>query len=166
MNITELISHLNAHADKPLLFVLPDGGMIPAHYHVTEVGHVMKRFIDCGGTRRTLETCLLQTWVHDDVEHRLKAGKLAAIFGQAGDVLPHHELPVEVEYEDGVVAQFPVERAEVIDGALAFHLGLKHTDCLARGICLPGECAPAAKPAAAATTAVAASCCTPGSKCC
>jgi hypothetical protein len=74
-------------------------------------------------------------------------------------VLPHHNLPVEIEYEDGVVAQFPVESAEVLDGALAFHLGLKHTDCLARGICLPGECAP--KPAAAA-----ASCCTPGSKCC
>lgn len=159
MTITEFLSHLRAHAGMPLLFVLPDGGFIPAHYHVTEVGHVMKRFIDCGGTRRTLETCLLQTWVHDDVDHRLFAGKLAAIFGMAGDVLPHHELPVEVEYEDGVVAQFPVESAEIIDGALAFHLGLKHTDCLARGICLPGECAPK-------TAAPAASCCTPGTQCC
>ena len=160
MNITEFLSHLNAHADKPLLFVLPDGGIIPAHYHITEVGHVMKRFIDCGGTRRTLETCLLQTWVHDDVDHRLVSGKLATIFERAGDVLPHHNLPVEMEYEDGVVAQFPVENAEIIDGALALHLGLKHTDCLARGICLPGECAPAPK----IETAV--SCCTPGSKCC
>lgn len=160
MNITEFLSLLNEHADKPLLFVLPDGGMIPAHYHVTEVGHVAKNFIDCGGTRRELETCLLQTWVHDDVDHRLLSGKLAAIFERADDVLPHHNLPVEIEYEDGVVAQFPVESAEVIDGALAFHLELKHTDCLARGICLPGECAPAPKIEAAA------SCCTPGSKCC
>lgn len=161
MIITEFLNHLRANADKPLLFVMPDGGFIPAHYHITEVGHVMKRFIDCGGTRRTLETCLLQTWVHDDVDHRLYAGKLATIFGMAGDVLPHHDLPVEVEHEDGVVAQFPVESAEVIDGTLAFRLGLKHTDCLARGICLPGACASTPPEAAPAS-----SCCTPGTKCC
>jgi hypothetical protein len=55
------------------------------------------------------------------------------------------------------VAQFPVEGAEIIDGMLVFRSGWKHTDCLARGICLPGECAPAPQPV---------SCCTPGSKCC
>jgi hypothetical protein len=161
MNITDLLSQLRSHADKPLRFLLPDGGLIPAHFHITEVGHVLKRFIDCGGTRRTLETCLLQTWVHDDLDHRLHAGKLAAIFDHAGDVLPHYELPVEIEYEDGVVAQFPVESAEIIDDALVFRCGWKHTDCLARGLCLPGECAPAPKAAP-----VPATCCTPGSKCC
>lgn len=162
MNIAAFLAELRAHADQPVSLLLPDGGFVPAHFHITEVGHVNKRFIDCGGTRRTLETCLLQTWVHDDVDHRLVAGKLAAIFEKAGDVLPHHDLPVEIEYEDYVVAQFPVESAEVIDGALTFRLGLKHTDCLARGICIPGECAPAAPQAAAP----APSCCAPGSKCC
>ncbi len=165
MNITDFLSHLRAHADKPLLLILPDGGCVPAHFHITEVGHVLKRFIDCGGTRRTLETCLLQTWVHDDVDHQLVAGKLAKIFEAAGDVLPHHDLPVEIEHEDFVVAQFPVESAEIVDGALAFRLGLKHTDCLARGICVPGECGPAAAPTPK-TTAAASSCCTPGTKCC
>jgi len=152
MNISDFLSELRVQADKPVRFILPDGGMIPAHFHITEVGHVTKRFIDCGGTRRTLETCLLQTWVHDDVDHRLFVGKLAAIFDKAGDVLP-----VEIEYEDGVVAQFPVEGAEVIDGLLVFRCGWKHTDCLARGICLSGECLPAPQPAG---------CCTPGSQCC
>jgi hypothetical protein len=161
MTIAEFLTQLRSHADKPLAFVLPDGGLIPAHFHITEVGHVTKRFIDCGGTRRTLETCLLQTWVHDDVDHRLVAGKLAAIFDKAGDVLPHHELPVEIEYEDGVVAQFPVESAEIINGTLAFHCGWKHTDCLARGICLPGECCTTPEPKSVPQT-----CCTPGSKCC
>lgn len=162
MNIADFVSHLRAHPEKPLSLILPDGGMVPAHYHITEVGHVHKRFIDCGGTRRTLDTCLLQTWVHDDLDHRLVAGKLATIFDKAGDVLPHHDLPVEIEHEDTVVAQFPVESAEVMGGVLAFHLGWKHTDCLARGICVPGECAPAPKPEPAA----AFSCCTPGAKCC
>jgi len=145
MNITEFISHLNAHPDKPLLFVLPDGGFIPAHFHITEVGHVKKNFIDCGGTRRSTESCLLQTWTAEDTEHRLPAGKLAMIFDKAGDVLPNHDLPVEVEYEDFSVSQFPVSGTEVMDGALAFHLGLKHTDCLAKELCLPGVCSPAPK---------------------
>jgi hypothetical protein len=30
-------------------FVLPDGGYVPAHAHVTEVGHVVRNLIDCGG---------------------------------------------------------------------------------------------------------------------
>lgn len=160
MNISEFLSHLRAHPEKALALILPDGDFVPAHYHVTEVGHVMKRFIDCGGTRRTLETCLLQTWVDTDVDHRLFAGKLAAIFDKAGDVLPHHDLPVEIEHEGSVVAQYPVESAEVIDGALAFRLGLKHTDCLAKNICTPGECSPA--PKATAQSA----CCSSDAKCC
>lgn len=162
MNISDFLAQLRTHSDKHLSLLLPDGGFVPAHFHITEVGHVTKRFIDCGGTRRVLETCLLQTWVHDDVDHRLTAGKLAAIFDKAGDVLPHHDLPVEIEYEDYVVAQFPVESAEIIDGTLTFRLGLKHTDCLARGICLPGTC----EPEAPKTAPAASSCCTPGSKCC
>ena len=168
MIISDFLTHLRSHADKSLAFILPDGGLIPAHFHITEVGHVLKRFIDCGGTRRTLETCLLQTWVHDDVGHRLVAGKLAAIFDKAGDVLPNHELPVEIEYEDGVVAQFPVESSEIIDDQLVFRCGWKHTDCLARGICLPGECCTTdPEPASCCTTDTEpASCCTPGSKCC
>ena len=169
MTVFEFLSQLRNHSEKPLSFLLPDGGFIPAHYHVTEVGHVMKNFIDCGGTRRSLETCLLQTWVHDDVDHRLYSGKLATIFDRAGDLLPHQEMPVEVEYEDYVVAQFPVEGAEVIDGALTFRLGLKHTDCLARGICLPGQCSvpDADQPAVEKETDKApSSCCAPGSKCC
>lgn len=160
MNVTTFLSHLRAHPDKALLFALPDGGKISDHCHVTEVGHVQKRFMDCGGTRRSLETCLLQTWVHTDVDHRLLAGKLASIFDKAGDILPHHDLPVEIEHEEEVVAQFPVESAALWADTLVFHLGRKHTDCLARGICLPGECRPEPQPQAAST------CCTPGSKCC
>lgn len=158
MNITEFISHLNTHPDKPLLFVLPDGGFIPAHFHITEVGHVKKNFIDCGGTRRSTESCLLQTWVAEDTDHRLVANKLAMIFGRAGDVLPNNDLPVEVEFEDFSVSQFPVTSAQVMDGALAFQLGLKHTDCLAKELCLPGVCGPA--------PTVNLLGCAPGSGCC
>ena len=140
MTIREFQHHLEAHHGLPVAFQLPDGGFIPAHFHITEVGHVKKTFVDCGGTRRTQETCLLQTWVANDEEHRLQAGKLADIFAKTRDVLPDHELPVEIEFEDYVVAQFPVQDAASIDGALTFTLGLKHTDCLAKEVCLPNSC--------------------------
>ena len=138
MNISQVRDQLSAHSDKPILLILPDGGLVPSHFHVTEVGHVKKNFIDCGGTRRSVETCLLQTWVANDTEHRLHAGKLEQIFTLAGDILPSQDLPVEVEYEDDLTAQFPVIAHEIVDGALAFHLGWKHTDCLAKEKCLPG----------------------------
>lgn len=175
MNIKEFIEQLQEHPEKQVSLRLPDGARVPAHFHITEVGHVTKRFIDCGGTRRVQETCLLQTWVYDDIEHRLTAGKLAAIFERVGDLLENFSLPVEIEHELGTVAQFALEGAEFSPGVLEFQLGAKHTDCLARGVCLPGSCgsepevpsmpvAPAAFVAPVAS--VASTACKPGGGCC
>jgi len=137
MNISELKSHLRAHPELPVAIVLPDGGRIPAHYHVTEVGHIAKRIIDCGGTVRASETCVLQTYFGSpkDDGHRLTAGKLAHILDLAKPLLSSDQLPVEVEYEDGVISQFPLVGVAVEDGLLVLHLGLKHTDCLAKDRC-------------------------------
>jgi hypothetical protein len=164
MVIQEFLKYLRANPEKHISIRLSDGSLVPAHYHITEVGHVTKRFVDCGGVRRVQETCLLQTWVHDDVEHRLHAGKLADIFDRAGDILPNHDLPIEVEHELEVVAQFPVENIENRPDSLVVHLGTKHTDCLARGICLPNSCEPPQVPVAK-SKAVASSC-SEGSGCC
>lgn len=153
MNTIEFTSLLSALGDKPVRFVLPDGGRIPDHAHITEVGRVDREFLDCGGERRKTSFCCLQAWVADDTEHRLPARKLAAIIGRALEPLGLESLPVEIEYEDGVISQFPV----VSVGAgemVTVHLGTKHTDCLAKEICLP--------PAAGS----AAECCAPGSGCC
>lgn len=166
MNINVFLQHLRSHPIAPMGLKLPNGALVPAHFHITEVGHVTKRFIDCGGTRRAQETCLLQTWVHDDTDHRLLAGKLADIFEKAGDILPTQDLPVEIEHEDTVVAQFPVVDAEFANGTLLFHLENKHTDCLARGICLPNTCAPVAPAKLKVTVKAASSCCPPSSGCC
>ncbi len=164
MTVHEFLLHLSSNPKKTITFRLPDGSSIPVHYHITEVGHVTRRFIDCGGTRRVQETCLLQTWVHDDVEHRLVAGKLAAIFERAGDILPHHDFPIEVEHESNVVAQYPLEGVEVSAEVLQFQLGTKHTDCLARGICLPDTCSP--QRATPIPVSAPSSCCAPDSGCC
>lgn len=137
MNLTELKTRLSAQPEFPLAIALPDGGRIPAHYHITEVGHITKKFIDCGGTVRTAETCVLQTYFgsRKDDGHRLTSGKLARILDLAKPILPSDELPVEVEYEDGVISQFPLAGITVENGGIVLQLGLKHTDCLAKDKC-------------------------------
>ena len=137
MTIAEFKEHLRLHPDAPLRFLLPDGGWIPAHAHVTEVGRIDKTFVDCGGTVREAQACVLQTWVADDLEHRLSPGKLADVLDRASGILRSDELPVEIEYEDCSVSQFPVAAAEAGEEGLVFALVSKHTDCLAKELCLP-----------------------------
>ncbi|MDQ2945053.1 MAG: DUF6428 family protein, partial [Acidobacteriota bacterium] len=112
MKLHQLKATLALHPTALPLFILPDGDQIPAHFHVTEVGHIAKRFIDCGGTLHdTTDTCLLQTCVADDVDHRLNAGTFAKILQLGEQVLPHDNLEVEVEYDCCVVAQYPIASA-------------------------------------------------------
>ncbi len=117
--------------------ILPDGDVIPAHFHITEVGHVTKRFIDCGGNvHDTTETCLLQTWMSDrDLEHRLNAGTFAKILQLGRKVLPHDDLDVEIEYEACAVTQFPIKSAFLSGDHIEIQLTEKHTDCLAKERC-------------------------------
>ncbi len=163
MNCELLLKQLAAYPELNLSLRLPDGSCLPAHFHITEVGHVTKRFVDCGGVRRVQENCLLQTWVHDDVKHRLCAGKLAGVFERVGDVLEDLSLPVEFEVELGTVAQFGLGGVSVVAGNLELALTAKHTDCLARGVCLPGGCD--AEPDSDCEPAVAPAC-SPGGGCC
>lgn len=136
MNIIELKKTLEQNPSRKIRFILPDQKSIPAHFHITEVGHVFKDFIDCGGTRRSTSSCLLQAWVaENDEKHALEAGKLARILNLAGDILPSGELPVEVEFEAPTISQFPIASAEAVGDSIVFHLSTKHTDCLAKEQC-------------------------------
>lgn len=136
MKLYTLKSILLEYPDHFLRPLLPDGDAIPAGFHVTEVGHVTRRSIDCGGTVRVVESCLLQTWVpQGDNDHRLTAGKLARILDLSMKVLPSDGLDVEVEYDCCVVAQYTIESADASDGVLTFNLGNKKTDCLAKASC-------------------------------
>jgi len=135
MNVREFQAALAAHPGVAMHWMLPDKSFVPAHYHITEVGRLQKDFIDCGGTVRSTKACVLQVWVADDTDHRLAAGKLAGIMEVAAPLLGSEELQVEVEYESGVVSQYPIGRAEATPSGLLFELGTKHTACLAPQKC-------------------------------
>ncbi len=137
MKISEFKSSLLTSPKSHLRFVLPDGGLIPIHAHITEVGRVDKTFLDCGATVRKVSTLCLQSWVADDTNHRLPAEKLADIIDRALPILGAEDLDVEIEYEEGFISQFPIESAKQQGDLIVFTLATKHTDCLAKEICLP-----------------------------
>jgi Family of unknown function (DUF6428) len=132
MKLAELRAVLEHHPNTLPHFVLPDGGSIPPHAHVTEVGHVVKNFIDCGGMTGRSETVVLQTHVGQDIDHRLSSGTFAKILKLGERVLPHDQLEVEVEYDCCVVAQYPIAEVQLAGDGLDLVLGKRRTQCLAQ----------------------------------
>ncbi|MEJ6645855.1 MAG: DUF6428 family protein [Akkermansiaceae bacterium] len=126
---------LGENPGKGVQLVLPGGEAVPQHFHVTEIGGVRKDFIDCGGTQRVNSTCLIQCWVATDVDHRIGTKKVLKIVEMGEKVLAGDFLPVEIEYEEGVISQYPLDDLEVTNEAVVFRLTTKHTDCLAKEKC-------------------------------
>ena len=137
MKSSSFVASLKQNPTLNLRFMLPDGGLVPAHAHITEVGRVDKTFFDCGATFRKNSFLCLQAWVADDTDHRLQAGKLADIIDRADPLFQGDDLDVELEYEDGLISQFPVHSVSNDSEWVVITLEMKHTDCLAKDICLP-----------------------------
>ena len=110
-----------------IAFQLPNGDLVPNHFHVTEVGKITKHFIDCGGTVRNEEVVNFQLWNADDYDHRLHPEKLVHIIELSQNTLGIGNLEVEVEYQGQTIEKFALD----FDGK-NFLLTSKETDCLAR----------------------------------
>ncbi|MBS4072760.1 MAG: hypothetical protein KGZ90_15620 [Algoriphagus sp.] len=142
-----------------LTFLLPDGTSVPAHFHITEVGQVQKKFIDCGGTVRDEKSINFQLWEDGDYDHRLGAKKLLDIIELSERVLGLEDLEVEVEYQGDTIGKYGLD----FNGE-AFVLTKKMTDCLAKDKCgIPAE---KPKLRLSSMQTASAGCCTPNSGCC
>ncbi len=137
MKLSEFHQTLTDHPDANLAFILPGGGSVPSHAHVTEVGRTLKTFVDCGGKTRQQAFVSLQVWVAHDTDHRLPAAKLGVIIEQAGSILGSDDPEVQVECQENSISLFAVDGVRVVDGTLAFSLANKRTACLAMDVCLP-----------------------------
>jgi hypothetical protein len=113
-------------------FVLPTGVCIPAHAHVTEVGHVVRNFIDCGGLTGKEEKVVLQTHVGADTDHRLRSDRFAKILSFGNRVIPSGHLDVDVEYDCCVVAHYPIAEVQPRGRYLDLILQRGRTQCRAR----------------------------------
>jgi hypothetical protein len=132
MKLNQLLTVLRNFPTASPRFVLPDGSYVPAHAHITEVGHVVKNFVDCGGLTGRNESVVLQTHVGNDTGHRLKSDRFTRILQLGKRMLPHEKLEVEVEYNCCVVSQYPITQIKAIGEHLDIVLGAKRTQCLAQ----------------------------------
>ena len=140
-------------------FKLADGTMVPAHFHVTEVGLITKHFIDCGGTVRNEKVVNFQLWNANDTDHRLKPQKLLNIISLSENTLGIEDLEIEVEYQSDTIGKYGLD----FDGE-NFILTTKQTNCLAQDKCgIPPE---KLKVNMAYLQTEKTACCTPGSSCC
>lgn len=125
------------YPESTIRFELPDGHLSPAHAHVTEVARIDKHFIDCGGSVRKDSLCRLQTWVADDVGHRLSAKKLAGIIEKGSAITGLDDLEMDVEHDVGFVTQFPAVSIRQVRNEAIISLSGRHTTCLAPELCCP-----------------------------
>ena len=139
MKISELKAVLSSAPEALVRFSLPDGTLSAPHAHITEVGLITKSFIDCGGTVRHSSYCLLQSWVADDIDHRLQAGKLLSIIDKASPLLGEEDLPVELEHQLEYATQFALNSASVSNNEVIVKLSGKQTACLAPEKCCPPQ---------------------------
>lgn len=135
---------------------LPNGTLVPRHFHVTEVGQINKRFIDCGGTLRNENVVNFQLWEANDYDHRLYPKKLVSIIELSETQLGLTDEEIEVEYQGNTIEKYGIS----FDGT-RFVLTSKATDCLAKDNCgIPTE--KTKKTLASITN----NSCAPGSGCC
>jgi len=156
MKLSEIKSKLNQL--ETIAFQLPNGTLVPNHFHVTEVGKISKHFIDCGGTERHEEVANFQLWEANDYDHRLHPEKLINIIELSEKVLNIGDLEIEVEYQGDTIGKYSLD----FDGKY-FLLTSKQTACLALEACGVPDLKPKAKLSDLQNSE---SCCTPNSNCC
>jgi hypothetical protein len=139
-------------------FQLPNGELVPAHFHVTEVGLNTKSFIDCGGTVRNEQRIVFQLWEENDYDHRLHPDKLVKIIELSQNTLNLPNEIVEVEYQGPTIGKYGLSFSKG-----TFYLEPLQTNCLAKDAC-GIESAPKEKVSISSLNN--ANTCTPGSGCC
>lgn len=155
MKLSEIKKYLKSL--ESIAFQLPNGKLVPSHFHVTEVGKVTKDFIDCGGKVRSENVINFQLWEERDYNHRLHPEKLLSIIELSEKIFNFDDLEIEVEYQGKeTIGKYNLD----FDGS-NFLLTSKLTACLALDACG----IPASKPRIKISD-MQNSCCDPSTGCC
>ncbi|MDR2223696.1 MAG: DUF6428 family protein [Flavobacteriaceae bacterium] len=157
MKLSEVKSALTTMQN--VVFKLENGSIVPAHFHITEVGQIDRNFIDCGGTIRKDQKVNFQLWIADDYDHQLKAEKLLNIIELSERLLGIKDGEVEVEYQRDTIGKFNLALDKETN---VFILENTMTACLAEEACgFPIE-----KKKVSLSSLKSESCCTPQTDCC
>lgn len=135
MNFQTVKNMLANSEATELSFAFDSGRNLAPHFHVTEVGRVTKDFVDCGGVRRSAETCVLQTLVAGDTDHRLSPAKLLDILEKSCALGIEGQTEVEVETQGQTIETYSIAQSMLQGNMLVFQLAPKFTACLATDKC-------------------------------
>lgn len=139
---------------------LPNGTLVPPHFHITEMGLLTKNYIDCGNTLREEKQVTFQVWFAGDEDHRLEPTKVFKIIEAAKPLIGESDLEIEVEYQDAqTIGKYGIEFHNN-----RFVLTPKETACLAQDHC--GIPADKMKTKIGEWKPKETACCTPNSSCC
>ena len=120
---------------EKISFQLENKETIPEHFHITEIGVIDKKFIDCGGKFRTEKVINFQLWHAYDFNHRLSTQKVIDIISIAEKELLIEDLDIEVEYQKSTIGKY-----DLGFNGQRFILETKTTACLAEDNCgIPQE---------------------------
>lgn len=139
VNLTTFRTTITENPGCSVLIEIAPSVAVAPHFHVTEIGRVVKEFVDCGGKPRSETRCLLQTLVAGDVDHRLDSTKLAGILKLADRLELTGEEPVEIEHQERSISTDDVRSITRDGDTLVIRLEPKQTACLAEDACgIPG----------------------------
>lgn len=128
---------------------MPNGTLIPTHFHVTELALIIKNYIDCGGVVRMERKITFQLWVANDYDHQLTSFKWLGIIKKGELNYGITDEPIEVEYQGQTIERYGLSFANDV-----FTLIPLFTDCLASDQCgVPPD------------QLLKTSCCSPSSNC-
>ncbi|MEN9743333.1 MAG: hypothetical protein RLZZ65_1138 [Bacteroidota bacterium] len=131
MKLSQFKSALQlAKADVNPQFIQLNGLPIAAHYHITEIGLILKNFVDCGGVVRQERKASMQIWLANDTDHRLSTEKLLSIIEKSEQLFGLKDEVLEVEFQGETVETYTLASAD-----FGFHFIAKQTTCLAPGHC-------------------------------
>ena len=137
MTLQEFYNQLDFTAS--LVFALPEGRLVPAHFHITEVGQIDRFFVDCGGTVRKESAVNLQMYTAQDFNHRLTVPKLKSIIEMSIQQLQlRGDSELRVEYQGATIEVYGLSH-----NGYQFLLQPLQTDCLAKDKCgIPARTSP------------------------
>ncbi len=165
MNTAELLSLLEQHQEKSLLFEYSDGKFVRANYHITEVKNIIVDSVDCGARTDYWRETVVQLWESpkekENTEY-MTAYKALGILKKVDRMKPmvkDAEIKFEYSNSDFHTAQLFVNDFSLNQKELVIKLAVQKTDCKAKETCGVTESAVAEEKETVA-------CCSPGSGCC
>jgi hypothetical protein len=111
-------------------FIQLSGIPVEAHYHITEIGLVLKDYVDCGGVVSQERKASMQIWLANDTEHRLSKEKLLGIIEKSEQLFDLKDEELEVEFQGQTIESYGLSTQDS-----GFQFIAKQTTCLAQDHC-------------------------------